>query len=415
MISAFDARTPASSPPSPPARVGLLLAILGALTAIGPLSIDMYVPGFPAMGTSLGTTSTAIQLTMTTFLIGLVIGQVVIGALSDGIGRRKLLVFGTLGFFLFSALCAIAPSVGVLIVARFFQGVTGATGMVLARAVIMDRFTGAAVPRYFAVLSQVTGIAPVLAPVLGGAVLAVSTWRAIFVVLAVVGVILFVAVLTCVPESLPPDRRSAGGLAAAFRSMGSLLSHRTYMGYVLLLAFTGAAMFAYVGASSFIFENLHHVTSTTYSLIFASNAVGMLIAGSVFGWLSRTVRMNWLLLGGIGCAVLGAAAQVVVLGVVGESLAGTWICLFVTMTGIGLIIPASLSLGQSIGHNAPGAASALLGGLQFLFGALTAPVLGLFGESSSAPMSIIMLVTLAIGAVLLCVLSRPWRGYGELS
>ncbi|MFI6039491.1 multidrug effflux MFS transporter [Streptomyces sp. NPDC051315] len=407
-----DAAPTAPVPPSGRAA-GALVAVLAALTAVAPLATDMYVPGFPAMGDALGVSTSAVQLTMTAFLAGLVVGQLLIGPLSDGLGRRRLLICGSAGFVLFSILCTVAPNVTVLTGARFLQGVAGAAGMVLARAVLTDRFQGADLPRYFAVLSQIMGVAPIAAPVLGGAILGVSTWRAVFAVLAVLGVLLLLAVVRAVPESLPPEHRRGGGFASTFRAMGSLLGRRAFMGYVLVVAFVSAALFAYISGSSFVFESLHGVSATTYSLIFATNAVGMLLGGAVFSRLARRRRLNTLLTAGVGVCLLGALAQVLLVVTVGETLAGTWITLFVTAGGIGVVFPGGMSIGQAVGRAAPGAASALLGGLQFLLGALASPLVGLFGEDSSLPMALIMLIAVAAAALALAVLARPWQGHGE--
>ncbi|WP_043663395.1 multidrug effflux MFS transporter [Streptomyces xylophagus] len=401
-----------STAPSRRAAVALV-AVLAALTAVAPLATDMYVPGFPALGHTLGASSSAVQLTMTAFLAGLVVGQLLIGPLSDGLGRRRLLLAGTAGFVFFSLVCAVAPNIGVLTGGRFLQGVTGAAGMVLARAVLTDRFHGPELPRYFAVLSQIMGVAPVAAPVLGGAILALSTWRAVFVVLSVMGGLLLLAVLRKVPESLPPERRHTGGIASTFRAMGALLGRRTFMGYVLVLAFISAALFTYISGSSFVFENLHGVSATTYSLIFATIAFAMLIAGAAFSRLAGRTRLNNLLVAGVGIAAVGALLQVLLVLTVGETLAGTWISLFVTAGGIGMVFPSTMSIGQTLGRSAPGAASALLGGLQFLFGALAAPLVGLFGEDSSLPMAVIMLIAVAAAGVALVGLARPWEGRGE--
>ncbi|MFD0025075.1 multidrug effflux MFS transporter [Streptomyces sp. NPDC058382] len=404
-----------AGPPIPPKQLSALVAVLGALTAVAPLATDMYVPGFPSMGAALHASSSAVQLTLTAFLAGLVVGQLLIGPMSDGWGRRRLLLSGVAGFVLFSLLCAVAPNVELLTAARFLQGVAGAAGMVLARAVITDCFRGADVPRYFALLSQIIGIAPIAAPVIGGAVLSFSTWRTVFVVLAVIGALLLAAVLSKVPETLPPERRHSGGLAGTLRTMGALLTHRAFMGYVLVLGFTSAALFAYISGSSFVFENVHGVSATVYSLIFASNAVGMLIAGATFARLSRRVRMNSLLIAGLTVSGVGAVALLVVPALTGETLAATWICLFVTMAGIGLVFPATMSIGQTLGRAAPGAASALLGGLQFLFGALASPLVGIFGEDTATPMAVIVLSALALAGLALVLLARPWLSHGEIA
>lgn len=410
------AEAPATVPhPSgnPVKRAASLVAILAVLTAAGPLAIDMYVPGFPEMKESLHASSSAIQLTMTAVLAGLVVGQLIIGPVSDSIGRRKLLIAGVLGYTVMSLVCAVAPNVEVLTAGRFLQGVAGAAGMVLARAILTDCFQGRDLPRYFALLAQILGAAPVLAPIVGGAVLAVSTWRAVFLALAVIGAVLAVVVVIRVPETLPPERRHTGGLGGTFRSMAGLTRHRAFMGYVLVLGFASAALFAYVSGSAFVFESLHGFSPTAYAMVFAVNAVGMLAAGAVFGKLAHRVPLNTLLLAGVGVALAGALAQVLLVATVGDTVVGTWISLFVVTTGIGMIFPASMSLGQSLGRATPGAASALMGGLQFLLGAVASPLVGLFGESSSMPMALIMLVSLALSGVALAVLSRPWLRHGE--
>jgi DHA1 family bicyclomycin/chloramphenicol resistance-like MFS transporter len=407
--------TSTSAVPAPPPQSSAraLILVLAALTAVAPLATDMYVPGFPALGRTLHASSSAVQLTMTAFLAGLVIGQLIIGPISDGIGRRRLLIGGTTGFAAFSVLCALAPNIGVLTGARFLQGTAGAAGMVLARAVITDHFHGADLPRYFAVLSQIMGIAPIAAPILGGAVLSVASWRAVFIVLAVLGVLLLLGVLRKVPESLPPERRDRDGIASTFNAMGTLLKHRAFLGYALTLGFSAAALFTYIAGSSFVFEDLHGVSASMYSLIFASNAFGMLIAGAFFSRLAPRVRLNTLLTVGVAIATSGALAQVVLRLVLGETLAGTWISLFVTITGVGLVFPATMSIGQALARHASGAASAVLGGLQFLLGALASPLVGLFGTGSSLPMALIMLITTACATLALLALARPWQGHAE--
>jgi DHA1 family bicyclomycin/chloramphenicol resistance-like MFS transporter len=191
--------------------------------------------------------------------------------------------------------------------------------------------------------------------------------------------------------------------------MGVLMRSRAFLGYVLVLGLASGAMFTYISGSSFVFENLHGVSSGTYSLIFASIAVGMLIAGAVFARAAGRLGMGKLLGIGVGIALLGAVVQIVLVAAVGETLVGTWVSLFVTLHGIGLIFPATMSIGQSIGRAAPGAASALLGGFQFAFGAVASPLVGLFGEDSSVPMALIMLIAVLLAGASMVLLARPWK------
>ncbi|WP_240436754.1 MFS transporter [Streptomyces sporangiiformans] len=247
------------------------------------------------MSRTLHTSSSAVQLPLTAFLAGVVVGQVVIGPVSDSLGRRGLLIGGCAGFALVALACAFAAGIGTLIAARFLLGFVGAAGMVLARAVITDRFHGPEVPRHFALLSQIMSVAPVAAPVIGGAILSLSTWRAVFGALCFAGVRLLVAVLVKVPESLPPERRQRGGLVGTFHAMGRLTHNRPFMGCALVLGLASAALFSYISDSSFVFERIHGTSPALYSLIFAVNAVGMLLAGALFSRLSLRMRVNTLL------------------------------------------------------------------------------------------------------------------------
>ncbi|MEU4896887.1 multidrug effflux MFS transporter [Streptomyces sp. NPDC044780] len=396
----------------PSRRPAALIALLGALTAVAPLAIDMYVPGFPEMARTLHTNDSSVQLSMTGFLAGLVIGQLVIGPLSDGLGRRRPLIAGTALFVVLSLVCVVAPTIELLIVARFLQGVAGAAGMVLARAVLTDRFHGPRLPHYFSLLSMVLGVAPVAAPVIGGAVLSAGSWRWVFGALAVFGVALFLAVLRGVPESLPPERRQQGGVAGSFRAMGRLLGHRAFLGCALTLGFTSAALFAYIAGSSFVFQDVYGTSAGLYSLIFATNACGMLLASAVFGTLSRRMALGTLLSASIVVASAAVLLQVLLLATVGGSLAGTWVTVFFAAFGIGGVFPATMSLGQSFGREASGAASALLGGIQFLFGAAASPLVGAFGTTSATPMAGTMLTALVCAAGCLVLLIRPWRSAG---
>jgi DHA1 family bicyclomycin/chloramphenicol resistance-like MFS transporter len=395
-------------------RAGLLL-VLALLTAVGPLAIDMYVPGFPAMSASLHTSGSAVQLTLTAFLTGVVVGQLVIGPLSDGVGRRRPLIAGCVGFSLTALACALVPGIAALLVARFVQGVAGAAGMVLARAVILDRFRGHDVARYIALLGQIMSVAPVVAPILGSGITSAWSWRAVFLTLSVIGVLLATGVIVKVPETLPPERRHPGGLRGTFRAMGRLARHRAFLGNTLVLGFSSAALFAYISGSSFVFERVHHLSAGMYALVFAVNSAGQLAAGAVFSRMARHIRMNTLLTVSVAVATAGALAQVVITAVAGENIAASWATQFVIMSAFGAAVPAAITLGQNLGRTAPGAASALLGGLQFALGALASSLVGIFGETGSLPMASIMLGALILSALALVVLVRPWQSHGEVT
>ncbi|MFI9384573.1 Bcr/CflA family efflux MFS transporter [Kutzneria sp. NPDC052558] len=368
---------------------------LGALCAVSPLGIDMYVPGLPDLARSLGATTSAAQLSVTGFLLGLVVGQLLFGPLGDRFGRRPLLIGGALLAAACSAVCVFAPTIEVFDAARFLAGFFGATGPVLARSVVSDRFQGAQRGRYYAVLGVVVGVAPVVAPALGGAVVAWGSWRYVFVLLAVVSLALALSVARWVPESLPPERRTGGGVRASFAAMADLLHNRAFAGYILMMALTSAAMFTYVSDSSFVFEQYFGTGVELYTVLFAGNAVAMLIASSVFGALSGKVSPRALL--GVGLAVTAVAtiAHLVVTVATGGVFLASWLCLMGAVAGIGLIFPAITTIAQELGSASAGASSALLGAAQFALGALISPLAGLF-QNGVLPMAAMM----AVGAVL---------------
>lgn len=395
-----------------PGRRGLLIVVLGALTALAPLTIDMYAPGFPRMSQSLHASDAAVQLSMTAFLVGLAAGQLLLGPLSDSLGRRRVLIGGGLAYVAFSLACGTAPDITVLIGVRFLAGGAVAAGAAVARAVISDRFGGPDIARYFGLLSVILGVVPVAAPVLGGAVLAVTSWRVIFLAQAGVGLLLLAATLAWVPESLPPSRRKRGGIPGTFKAMAALAARRELIGYALTQSFITAALFTYIAGATFVFQNGYGISTTGYSLIFAVNALGMLLASALFGVLVARLRVNTLLTIAVGTSAAGSVLLVTFL-LAGGGIATTWIFLAVILAGIGMVMPASTTIGQVLGRDSAGSASALLGGLPFILGAAASPLVGAVGTHSALPMALIMLTALSCAVLSLACLARPWHGHGE--
>ena len=389
--------------------VGFVIT-LGGLGAITPLGIDMYVPGLPDLARSLTTTASAAQLSVTGFLLGLVLGQLLFGPLGDLLGRRPLLVGGALLAAAFSVVCAFAPNIDVFVAARFLAGFFGATGPVLARSVVSDLFQGPQRARLNAMLAVVLGVAPVAAPALGGAVVSLGSWRYVFIVLAAVSVVLALCVLRWVPESLPPQRRVKGGIGASFRAMGPLLRNRSFAGHILVMAFTSAAMFTYVSDSSFVFEQYFGTSVALYTVIFAGNAAAMLVSSSVFGALSGRVRPGRLLGVGLATAATATVLHLVITATTGGNLVVSWLCLLATLAGIGLIFPATTTIVQDLGNASAGASSALLGAGQFALGALISPLAALF-QAGVLPLATVMAAgTVLAGAAFLSVRSRNGSG-----
>jgi len=389
-----------------PSRTVLLMIVLAGLSSVAPFATDMYVPGFPSMADSLHTDSANVQLSMTTFLIGLALGQILFGPISDSLGRRPVLLAGSAAFVVFSVVCAVAPGVEVLIAARLLQGLAGATGIVVSRAVIADRFEGVDAARRFSALIMIFSVAPVVAPIIGGGILAVGTWQLVFAALAVFGVLLVVGVLARVPESLPAGNRHAGGLGATFRAMARLLKKRAMIGYVIVASCAGIALFGYIAGSSFVFQDLYGASETQYSLIFATNALGMLAGAALFNRLAGRVRPRKLLIRGVLCGLVPAVVLVVLLLVGAGGFAVTWIFLFLAIGSLGFVMPSVTSLGQETGREAAGAASALIGGGQFVLGAIASPLVGAFGVGSALPMATMVLIGFAGGVLGLAVSTR---------
>jgi DHA1 family bicyclomycin/chloramphenicol resistance-like MFS transporter len=381
----------------------VLIVILSVLTAVAPFAIDMYVPGFPELGQELGAAESTVQLSISVFLIGLVLGQLVIGPISDRLGRRGLLLAGTTSFAILSVAVALAPSMPLLIAGRFLQGCAGAGGLVLARAVLTDRFAGPRLPFYFSIQSMILGIAPVLGPLLGGLIVTAGGWRAVFWVLAGLGCVLLIAVFFGVSESLPPERRATQGIGQTFRAMGSLLRGPSFAGYILTLGFAAAAMFIYIGGSSYVFQDGFGLSAAQYGLVFASNAAVMLVANVVFGTASKRVPPSKLLAGYVTVGLIGAAA-LAVQATIAPTFGGTWICLAIVMFGVGGCFPSVTTITQTIGRSRAGAAGALSGGGAYFFGALTSPL----GGGTVGTMALYMLAAMGFAAVAL-LFARPWQ------
>jgi DHA1 family bicyclomycin/chloramphenicol resistance-like MFS transporter len=246
-----------------------LIFILGALTGIGPLSIDMYLPALPHLTHDLSAGASLVQLTLTSCLVGLAAGQVVAGPISDMWGRRRPLIAGVALYTIASLLCTVATTVQLLIGLRFVQGAAGAAGIVIARAVVRDLYDGPAAARFFSLLMLVNGVAPVAAPVIGGQLLRFTSWRGVFVVIAVIGGLMTVSALLGLRETLGPLERHAGGLRATLRTLAGLCADRVFMGYALAGGLAFAAMFAYISGSPFVIQDIYGLSPQAYSLILA--------------------------------------------------------------------------------------------------------------------------------------------------
>jgi MFS transporter, DHA1 family, multidrug resistance protein len=384
-----------------------MLCALALLSATAPLATDMYLPGLPIMSESLGTTTVGVQLTLTTFMAGLGIGQLVVGPLSDGWGRRRLLLIGTIVLALSSALCAMAPTIEVLVAARLIQGFSGGTGIVLARAVIADRARGKAAAKLFSIMMIIGGVAPVLAPILGGVLLDPIGWRGIFWVLAAIAVAMTVGAVLFVPETLPPEKRHGGGLSALIGNFGYVLANRRFLGYAATFALSFGAMFAYISASPFVTQEVLGLSPTQFSLVFAINSIGLITGNIVNTRLIGRFEVRSLLRAGVSTLFGGGVLLLIASVVAGDR---AWLILpllFVCVSSLSFIMGNATALGQSEVPKAAGTGSALMGASQFGLAAVVSPLVGLGGADTAVPMAIAIVTTGALALTALTVLTRP--------
>ncbi|THA26663.1 Bcr/CflA family efflux MFS transporter [Streptomyces sp. RKND-216] len=414
---------PRTAPAAPPAteepkltrrqRAGLLLTlILGSLTALPALSMDMYLPALPAVGSDLSTPAASVQLTLTTCLLGLAVGQLVVGPMSDQFGRRRPLLIGMGGYVLASAACAFAPTIGTLTGFRLVQGLAGSAGIVIARAVVRDLYDGLAMARFFSTLMLIAGTAPILAPVLGGQILRFTDWRGVFLVLTGIGTLLMLIVARKLPETLPTRARHRGGVPETLRIMRGLFADRVFTGYLLAGSFGFAALFAYVAASPFVVQEIYGASPQTFSMLFMANSIGLVAVGQINGKiLVGRVSLDRVMAFGLALTLLAAVALLLLtagtFGPVGLVPVATG--LFVLMSGMALILPNANSQALMRAPHAAGSASALLGTSQFLVGAVASPLVGIAGEHTAVPMALVQLGALLVAVGGFLGLCRPWR------
>lgn len=388
-----------------------LAFVLGSLSAFGPLSLDMYLPSLPALAKELNTTTSLAQLSLTFCLLGLSFGQLLAGPLSDMRGRRGPLLIALIVYAVSSLLCAFAPSVGILIALRFVQGMAGSAGIVISRAVVRDLYSGVELTKFFSLLMLVNGAAPILAPVIGGQLLRIVSWPGIFIVLSVIGIIMFAAVRFGLPETLPAQQRSEAGLLPTLTVFAKLLRNRTFIGYALSQGLVVAAMFAYISGSPFVIQDIFGASPQMFSLFFAINGVGIIIASQVTGRLAGRVREATLFVSGLIIAACGGVTLLMMI-VMDGGLLTILLPLFLVVSSVGVVTTAGFSLAMQDQKEAAGSASALLGLLSFIFGAILAPLVGIGGSQTAVPMGVVI-ASADVGA-LLCYMLFVRAGFDSV-
>jgi MFS transporter, DHA1 family, multidrug resistance protein len=367
------------------------LLIVGSLSGLAPLSIDFYLPGLPHLTADLGASASTGQLTLTACLLGIAVSQIFAGSLSDTLGRRRLVLIGLLAYMATSLLCALASSIWMLIAFRLVQGASCGIGFVVARAIVRDIYSGHEAARIFALLILISGVAPVLAPVLGGQVLLLTSWRGIFVVLVVFSASMLAVSALRLRETLPAHLRHEPGVAAKIQVFRSLLGDRSFLPYAASGSLAFAAMFAYISGSPFVLENIYGLSPQLYGVVFGVNAAGIVISSQVSRRLVERTGPRQLLTAGnlamaVGCVALALAIAL------GAGLAAVLVALVVTISSIGLILPNATALAMANQQHAAGSASALFGLGQFGVGALAAPIVGIAGAHDALPMGLTIAV-----------------------
>ncbi len=391
----------------PPARGLRLFLILGAVSALGPASMDIYLPGLPTLTRELGTTESSAQLTVSLFLVGLGLGQLIAGPLSDVRGRRGPLMAALAVYIAGSAACALAPGIAVLVAARLLQGATAAAGVAIGRAIVRDLFAGTAAARYLSRLVLIYGLAPMLAPLLGSQILRFTSWRGVFVVLAVAGAALLAVTAVVLPETLPPERRRPSSVRATALSLGGLMQHRRFVGYALALGFGTAAIAAYVSGSPFVIQDHFGESAQLFGLLFALNASAMVAGSQVNAALLGRFEPRRLLVAGVA-AMIAAALALAAVSLADLGLVPFAAGLVALMATWGFIPANAIALASADHPDVAGSASALLGVAQYGIAAIAAPIVGV-GGASPAPMAFVILILALLCAASALAIARPVR------
>ena len=377
-----------------PLRTRLIL-ILGALTAFGPFSVDMYLPSFPALARDLNASAAAVQVTLSAFLVGLAAGQLILGPVSDRFGRRAPLIAGLVLYSLASVACANAPNIESLWVARFVQSIGACAMLVIARAAVRDLYHGAEAARFFSLLMLVLGTAPIVGPLLGAFILENYGWRGIFWLLAAMSAATLVAVSLGLPETLRADRRSRGGILGALKAYLTLLRDRRFLAPTLAADCVFAGLFAFIAGGPFVFIELHGLSPQAFGLLFSINAIGLLAASQVNAHLVLRFGPARMLTAALLIYFLGAAilAFNAVTGFGG--FLGLAVPLFVCFSMVGVAPTNAMALAQEHYPHAAGSAAALFGSIQFGIGAIIGGLTGLLHDGTAVPMAA-MIVLAAI-------------------
>lgn len=376
------------------------LMLMGALVAVAPLSIDMYLPAFPAMADALGTSRGAVERTLPAFMLGLAASQLVYGPISDRYGRRLPLGIGLAIYALGSFACAMATSIEMLSAMRLLQALGGGAGLVIARAVIRDRLDIRDSARAMSTVMLVMGVAPILAPIAGGLILARAGWQAIFVVQGVLGMACLFWALATLPETRPAHAIRSLHPARVIKGYGELLVDRSFILAALCGGFCVSGMFAYIAGSPYVLIRLYGLTETQFSILFAINAAGFIVATQFNGWWLKRRAPEEITRRTVAIPLLAASALLATCLLTPAPLALVAACIFLFVTGLGFINPNTSALAMGGQGQRAGAASALLGSLSYAVGTLAGIAVSLTTPASALPLAVVMTVAGLLGLLL---------------
>ena len=382
------------------AKVSFILVVfLGMLTAITPLATDLYLPALPIMPGELNTTASNIQMTIGIMTFGVAIGQLFGGPISDTMGRKLPLIIGNLLCVISGIICAYAPSIEILLLGRFLQGLTGSVGVVISKAIARDFASGQELTKLFALLMMVNGLAPVLAPLVGGQLLLFTTWRVIFVILALFSTILLVGSFLF-RESLPKEKRITGGIGTAAKNYIKLIKDKPFLGQTLIQLFAFGAFFSYISGSSFVYQNIFQLSAQEFSYLFGINSCGIILASAISGRISNVITSKQLLTFSLWQLTIGSLLFLVAM-LLEWPLIPVTIILFFTVCTVSLFSSASFSMAMTSYGKMVGSASAILGFASMFAAGIVSPLVGIGGDHTGIPMGITMLVCAVLS--LLCL------------
>jgi DHA1 family bicyclomycin/chloramphenicol resistance-like MFS transporter len=380
--------------------------VLGALTALGSFTIDLYLPAFPEIEGDLAVSTAVIQLTLTATTLGFAIGQLLVGPWSDRVGRRLPLITATSVHVAASLLVAFSPSIELLFVGRVFQGIGAAAGSVVAMAIVRDLFGGLSLVRMVSRLSLVSGLAPILAPVIGSQLLLIMPWRGMFVFLAAYGAFALLASVFFIVETLPPARRIDLGHSTTRQRYRALFTDRIFVGVAIIAGLTFSGLFAYLSSSSFLFQDVYGLDPQEFGLLFALNSIGVVAGVQAGSFLARFIGPQWIVAFALMALVLSAGA-IVALDMLGAGFLGVAVPLWFYIAACGFTFPCTQVLALAHHGSEAGTAASLLGAVNFGLAGLISPIVGLFGIANAIPMGAVMGITASISLIVMWAVVRP--------